>query len=245
MSDGEDEDLSVCGDERMLSSPAMQQSSSSPRTLPQEAADSLATAAALNAFAIEFVPTQSMACPLIGICSVIVECDEAEDSQLRFTTPQSLRPVHYDRMPRQCEKLQASKKPFWATPKPEAAAVQSRVARGVPAETLTEEQIARRTKSIEVGKATKEYRFHVEQAKLGSDLVTPDPSDSAISKRHWIRVVQTWREELSRRYLSGSEQSLETASMASTQAEEMQGSESGDTTTTVDDDSSSAHGSSR
>lgn len=208
----------------------------------------------LNAYAVEFVPTQSMTCPLVGICDVIVEGNEAEESagssELRFTTPHSLQAVQFDRLPRSQEAAQASTKKFWRTSKPATLKVQPRVPQIVPVEALSEEQIARRVRNIEVCKDSKEYAFHLEQVKLlgpGAEPLTPDPRDSTISKRSWVRAVQSWREELCRRYLletdpSSLESRPEAASVASTEAEEAQGSEAGDSTT---DDSSSAHWSSR
>jgi len=116
-------------------------------------------------------------------------------------------------------------------------------------EDLTEEQIQRRTRSIEVGKQTKEYQFHLEQRRLqrpGVEPLTPNPQDN-VSKRCWMRALQHWREELRRSYLLeiSVDSRPEAASVASTEAEETQGSELDDSATVTSDDASSAHWSSR
>lgn len=229
-----------------------------PRTPPQEIADPIAehqaiTIASLNACATEFIPTQSMSCPLVGICEVIVEGDESQDqpsTELRFTSTRSLLPIQ----PFLSNTSKARGKQFWRKPKPSTLVVQPRVPQPIAAEVLSEEQIDRRVRSIEVCKTSKEYSFHVEQGKLlglGSEeeRLTPDPRDSGISKRRWVRAVQDWRDELQRRYFlemerseGGSRPGPEAASVASTEAEEAQSSEAGDSTT---DDASSAHWSSR
>lgn len=231
-----------------------------PRTPPQEIADLVVehqaiTIASLNAYATEFIPTQSMSCPLVGICEVIVEGDESQDqpsTELRFTSTRSLLPIQQENLPFLSNTSKAGGKQFWRKPKPSTLVVQPRVPQDTAAEVLSEEQIDRRVRSIEVCKTSKEYSFHVEQGKLlGSEEepLTPDPRDSGISKRRWVRAVQDWRDELQRRYFlemerseGGSRPGPEAASVASTEAEEAQSSEAGDSTT---DDASSAHWSSR
>jgi len=229
-----------------------------PRTPPQEITDLVVehqaiTTASLNAYATEFIPTQSMSCPLVGICEVIVEGDESQDqpsTELRFTSTHSLMPIQQENLPLLQNTSKAGGKQFWRKPKPSPLVVQPRVPQVTAAEVLSEEQIQRRVRSIEVCKTSKEYSSFVEEAKLlGSDAepLTPDPRDSRISKRRWLRAVQDWRDELARRYNLELERSEggsrpEAASVASTEAEEAQSSEAGDSTT---DDSSSAHWSSR
>lgn len=229
-----------------------------PRTPPQEIADDVAehqatTIAPLNAYATEFIPTQSMSCPLVGICEVIVEGDESQDqpsTELRFTSTHSLLTIQQENLPFLSNTSKAGGKQFWRKPKPSTLVVQPRVPQDTFAEFLSEEQIDRRVRSIEVCKTSKEYSFHVEQGKLlgsGAEPLTPNPRDSGISKRRWVRAVQDWRDELQRRYFLEMERSErgsrpEAASVASTEAEEAQSSEAGDSTT---DDSSSAHWSSR
>lgn len=121
-------------------------------------------------------------------------------------------------------------------------------------EGLSEEQLQRRIKHIEVGKATKEYHFFLERkGRVGScdELQTPDPLDSNLhSRRSWHKAVEIWRAELRLRHLSeteglSSEIGPEAASAASTEAEETQSNEADDSITEISDDMSSAHWSSR
>jgi hypothetical protein len=251
ISDGEDDLLSDWGEGRMLPETLLASpESETPRSMPQKTEDLLAEQQAsshmLNAYAPEFLPTLTMSCPLVGMCNVIMEGDEGEDAQaseLRFVPADCVVPMQ--------SKGQSSGKKFWRTSREAHALapleVPPRVLQDLP-EKMSDEQMQRRIRSVEVCKDTKEYQFHIEQIKLrgpGAEPLTPDPRDSTISKRRWVRVVQQWREELRRRYLletgdTSLENVPEVASVASTEAEETQGSEAGDSTT-VDSDAASSY----
>lgn len=210
------------------------------RTVPQETEDTLeheVASSTLDVYAPEFLPTLTMDCPVVGACSVIFEGDEMSANAQECAAIS--RPTRRSK--------------FWNRSRPAPLTkAPPRVPQGVPLE-LSKEQLARRVRSIEIGKETKEYIFHVEQRKLGwpgGEPLTPDPRDSSLSKRSWEREVQHWREELRRRYLLettgisyGSRP--EAASVASTEAEEAQGSEADDAITVNSDDASSTHWSSR
>lgn len=253
--------MSEWGEERMLPEGllATREPDAPLRAQPQETGDATAKHEApppvLNAYAAEFLPTLSMSCPLVGICEVIVEGDEAKlsgedapSSELYFLPTHVVAPLHELNGP----KASSSKK-FWNKPRPVPLVVQPRVPQHVHNEEVSEEQLQRRLRSIEVGRETKEYQFHTEQIRLqipGAEPLTPDPRDSSLSKRQWERVVQDWREELRRRYLRETEgisleNRPEAASVASTEAEEEKGSEADDSTTVNSDDASSSHWSSR
>jgi hypothetical protein len=259
MSDPDDEEsLSDWGEERLLPETIFDTSGSqsSIRTTPQEMGGSFAgehhqaRSPKLNIYAPEFLPTLSMACPLVGVCEVIVEGDESNgNDEGHLLLPEHAAAPAAGRHPVHARK--ASSKQYWRNkPRPADLQVELPAApQNTHREDLTEEQIQRRARSIEVGMQTKEYQFHVEQGRFrwpGAELLTPDPCEN-MSKRCWMRALQCWREELRRSYLM--EFSLdgrpEAASVASTEAEETQGSELDDSATVTSDDASSAHWSSR
>lgn len=189
----------------------------------------------LDPHAPEFLPTLTHQCPVVGICHVIMEGNE-------------------DSAPQQESCSRRSKPSFWAKSRPAPLQkVQTPIVSQDSRQELSEEQMLRRERSIEVGKETKEYHFLIEQRKLGrigDEPLTPDPRDHSLSKRQWLRVVQSWREELKSRHLAETTgvafiSSPDAASVASTEAEEVHGSEADDTITVHSDDASSAQWSSR
>lgn len=245
--DSDDDTMSEWSEERMLPETMLREMNEPEmllRTTPQEMGDSPeheATSPTLNPYAADFLPTLTMQCPVVGVCHVILEGDEA--------------PVNGQEPSRSAPRT----KSFWKRQRPSLLEVhpkrQPEQANSVAPQDATDDQLQRRMRSIEVGKETKEYQFHLEQRKLGrpgyiDEPLTPDPRDRTMSKRHWLRVVQEWREELRREYLRETtgmsiENRPEGASVASTEAEEAQGSEADDSMTVNSDDASSTHWSSR
>jgi DNA-binding IscR family transcriptional regulator len=222
-SDSDDDSLSDLGGESVICDTVAAGHSS-------EEADSCI----FNADAPEFLPTLSMSCTLFRICDVIMEGDEGQDAPAsELLSPSSYRDTPGQEVP----KATANCKPFWRKSRQAKTHASSEVQQPLPQqvpEKMTEEQLQRRIKSIEHCKESKEFQFHMEQIRLlGAcvELASPNPQDSTISKRSWVRVVQNWREELRKRYLSemaetSQESTPETASVAD--AEEKQCSEVGD-----------------
>jgi len=219
-------------------------------------AERQAASAQLNLYAPEFLPTLSMSVPLVGIYDVIAEGDEAgEDLQssehhhdVRFVASHCMAPLQAWQSSSKGSKAAArSVDKFWSRQK-QLQVRAPRVPQGVPSASLSEEQLARRIRSIQVGMDTKEYQFHAEKMRSGrpgAGPLTPDPHDASIGRRQWNSAVQNWRNELSRLYLLETEglsleNRPEAASVASTEAEEAQVSEVDDSTT-VSDDASSTH----
>jgi len=266
ISDGEDDSLSEWGEDRML--PATFDILSEPETpqsvTPQELEDGPAElqvpTSELNAYAPEFLPTLSMSVPLMGIYDVIVEGDEAQGSgeeahypehhdDVRFVPSHCMMPLQtWQSSSKGSKAASRSTEKFWQKPRP-LEVRRPRVEQRVPsAEGISEEQLARRIRSVQIGMETKEYQFHVEKIRSGrpgAEPLTPDPHDASIGRRQWNHVVQNWRDELSRLYLLETEglsleNRPESGSVASTEAEEAQASEVDDSTT-VSDDASSSH----
>lgn len=260
LSDGDEDSLSDWGEELLLGA-ATAESEKLLGIAPQETGDVIdqhqatqANTSTLNAYAAEFLPTLSMSCPLVGFCEVILEGDEIQ-GELQAD------PNRFWKKPRPATALGAGPKRSWNKSRP--AKVLSEQQRRLEAartanfsgevEQISEDQLQRRIRSVEVAMASKEYHFlleHKGHCGPGAEPMTPDPQDSALcSRRSWLQAVQIWREELRRLYLLGteghsSENGPEVASVASTEVEETQGSEVDDSTT-VSDDASSAHWSSR
>lgn len=259
ISDGEDDSMSEWGEDRML--PTTFDNVSEPETserhlepaqkLEDVHAEFQAPSTELNVYAPEFLPTLSMSVPLVGIYDVIVEGDEAkpQDSEnFCFASSHYLVPLQQRRR-FSSDGSKASVDKFWRKQKP-LEVRQPRVLQGVSAgEGISQEQLTRRIRSIQVGMETKEYQFQLEKTRSGrpgAELLTPDVHDASIGRRQWNHVVKTWRDELERLYLLETEGlSLENrpkaASVASTEAEEAQASEADDSTTVISDDASSAH----
>lgn len=262
ISDGEDDSMSEWGEDRMLpttfdnvsESDTSERHTATPQKLEDVHAELQAPTTKLNVYAPEFLPTLSMSVPLVGIYDVIVEGDEAElqDSEnFRFASSHYLVPLQQrHRTSSDGSKAgMSSASKFWRKPK-SLEARQPRVQQGVPAgESISQEQLQRRIRSVQVGMETKEYQFHLAKAssgRPGNELPTPDVHDASIGRRQWNHVVKHWREELERLYLLETEGlSLEgrpeAASVASTEAEETQTSEVDDSTTVTSDDASSTH----
>jgi len=237
--DSDDDTLSEWSEERMLPETLLSSIKEADlllRKMPQEIEDSFeseASSTILSAHAPEFLPTLTMQCPVVGICHVIMEGDELSLSM------------------QDCDAHPAARtKPFWRNKRPSLLEeARPQVPQGI-SQGLTEEQIERRIRNIEIGKETKEYAYLLEQRKLGQsgddEPLTPDPRDTTISKRSWLREVQCWRQDLRQRYLlENAGIGPDVASVVSTEAEEAQGSEADDTLTVNSDDASSAHWSSR
>jgi len=262
ISDGEDDSMSEWGEDRMLpttfdnvSEPgSSERHLEPPQKLEDVHAELQAPTTELNVYAPEFLPTLSMSVPLVGIYDVIVEGDEAntpDSENFCFASSHYLVPLQqrYQTSSDGSKAGMSSVDKFWRNPKP-VEVRQPRVLQGVPAgEGISQEQLKRRIRSIQVGMETKEYQSHLEQTRSGrqgADLLTPDVHDASIGRRQWNHVVKTWRDELERLYLLETEGlSLENrpkaASVASTEAEEAQASEADDSTTVISDDASSAH----
>jgi hypothetical protein len=113
---------------------------------------------------------------------------------------------------------------------------------------LNDVPVEKRVESINVGKQTKEYQWQMEQINLygiGSEPLTPSPFDESLSTRGWKAAVEAWRKGLKHRYERHlAEHRLEGLSVASTDADEVHGSESkseaDESITTNGDDASSA-----
>jgi len=267
ISDGEDDSISEWGEDRMLpstfdivSEPETPQSST-PQELEDVPAELQASTTVLNVYAPEFLPTLSMNVALVGIYDVILEGDEAQGSgeealhaerhnEVRFVPSHCLKPLQSWQSSSKGSKAGSRyNDKFWKKPMPLREEVrQPRVPQCVPStESLSEEQLARRIRSIQIGMETKEYLFHLEKIRSGrpgAEPLTPDPQDASIGRRQWNHVVQNWRDELSRLYLLETEglsleNRPEAASVASTEAEEAMASEMDDSTTVSDDASSS------
>lgn len=188
---------------------------------------------ALSTQATEFLPTLSMACPLVGILE--------EGDAARSVTDHR------------------ANKRFWGKSRPKPLDVRPAAsAQGIPSTELSATQLQRRIRNLEIGKETKDYQFlsalKGHQA-AGGEPLTPEPRDATISKRGWDRVVKEWRAEVRRHYLAETEgifsgSHLDTESI-STEAEETAtesistGSEADDSSIVNSDDSASAHWSSR
>jgi hypothetical protein len=209
----------------------------------------------LNPYAPEFLPTLSMECPLVGVFEVIAEgselqpheCEDFSEDRFNFVPQQCLVPV---------QQAKSRSKSFWKKPRP--ARLETKAPAEVPSSAsqpvrlpLTETCLQRRSRNIEAGKETKEYQWQMEQVRLygpgeygaGEEPLTPDPTDHSISKRSWQLAVQLWRQDLRRRYERyGSDNRPEDLSVASTEVDEVQGSEAEDSisTTNSDDVSSSS-----
>jgi len=206
-----------------------------------------------NAYAAEFIPTFSMACPVVGYCDVIVEGDEeTATSDVVFLPAHCAAPLAEPLLESQ-SKAMSSKKNFFREKRPQALQVATR------APVLSDSDRKRRLRTIEVVKETQEYQFCLERRRLCGEVaepLTPDASDATLSKRSWDHTVRAWRTQLRTHYhmfASLEEASLflemppKAASVASTEAEEAD--EADDST--VDrvsevnsDDASSAHWSS-
>lgn len=168
-----------------------------PKAFAERAAPRESHGATLNANAAEFIPTLSMCCPLLGVCSVPEEHDKERSGCWppagRRRGESSLQGCHEEAGSRGEEE-------------------------GLPPATEEEWQhrIAMRTKSIAVGKETQEYRwFAMSRSECRSagqpeedEPLTPDPRDRTISKRQWKYRVQVWRQTLKQQhteYCSGIE----------------------------------------
>jgi len=254
--DDEDDSSIEWGEERML--PETMLTSSEPGTPSRHSQDgdhcadlvqSMCCAvlnkesSTLNAYAAEFLPTLSMRCPLVGICDVIAEGDEAKGclEDAAFSEPLLVAFAPVRALPAEGPK-QSSSQRFWRKDRDPSLEVRPRVPQGIHREEITDETLQRRIRNIEIGKETKEYQFYLEQIRLlrpGAEPLTPDPHNRTLSKRRWDKEVQNWRQELRKQYLD--ESVPEVASVASTEAEEAQSSEADDTTTVNSDDTSSQH----
>jgi len=257
---GEDRMLpSVLSPSDVVSEPETQLSTTT-QELEEVPSDLQASTLGLNAYATEFLPTLTMQVPLMGIYDVIVEGDEAQEEvqhpersdALRFVSPHCMTPLQNWQCPSGGSKAgKSSSGKFWRKPKPTVEVRQPRVLQGVPADaSISEEQLARRMRSIRIGMDTKEYQFHVDKVRAGrpgAGPEMPDPNNSSIGRRQWNHAVQNWRDELRRLYLLETEglsleSQPEAASVASTEAEEsLQASELDDSITACSDDASSSH----
>lgn len=214
---------------------------------------------ALDPYAPEFLPTLSMECPVVGVCTVVAEehaeqpgVDEATPAALVFlpahlAAPVGSRPLEAERAsppsrsaaPGPDRRRESGPAPVETLPQP------PQVAQAVAAECPS---LRRRLRSIEIVKATKEYELHLQRRRLcGPDAepLTPDAADPKLAKRAWERELTSWRCKLR----DGSPLEAEgrspgnrheAASLVSTEAEE-QMSEVDDSTTVISDDASSAH----
>ena len=104
-------------------------------------------------------------------------------------------------------------------------------------------RLRRRLRSIEVGKATKEYELHLQRRRLcGPDCepLTPDAADPKLSRRAWSFKDKSWRCKLREAcQLEAGGCSLgnrhEVASLVSTEAEEQMGEVDGSVTVISDE----------
>mmetsp|Transcript_46810 Transcript_46810/g.100085 ORF Transcript_46810/g.100085 Transcript_46810/m.100085 type:complete len:353 (-) Transcript_46810:88-1146(-) len=223
-----------------------------------EASTSSPATSSLSANAPEFVPTMTMVCPLVGICSV-ASTDEAS-----FVTPQN----HFAPDPYSPELLRLSPKQGRnkggvgrkrntppAIQVPDRKRTKSEERRlSIPEEAkpnksqmempeATEEEwqqrIKKRELAITLSKRSHEYQ-RFQQLKMNEEReedepLTPDPRDRSVSKRKWKHDVDEWRNWLQKRYGDEGQGSVasteEWLSVFTTTTEEADG-----TATTVDGD---------
>jgi hypothetical protein len=202
---------------------------------------------ALNAYAPEFLPTLSMECQIMGVGYCDRICEESTlESGLAGEDYSSCRMLY---VPDECSaSVFKAKKKSWKRLRPQQLDIEvaSSSSQSLQANAQRDFNIQRRLRNIEAGKGTKEYQWHMEQVRLhgpGVEPLTPDPTDSSISKRSWDYAVRVWRGDLRSRYEMCEANRPEGASVASTEADsckDSQRSEIDDSATASDDGSSAS-----
>jgi len=213
----------------------------------------------LNIYAPEFVPTQTMDCPLVGICTVIPE-DGVIDIQELLSQSSS--------------QGQKKKKPYWRSKAPQDLAAK-KLATSVAESALdpleikeesndrhslfatqpylppyascempeaSEEEwqhrVEIRRRQLDAGFQSKEYLWYVQHMKhcdVAELIVGPDPTDRSIAKRQWKYQLQLWRDALMRHWMNRLIESgkPEGGSVVSTEEDEADGSEADDDLSTI------------
>lgn len=180
----------------------------------------------LNAQALEFVPTLSHHCPLVGIYdgpsqaapfSTLAESPRNAPAAEVFHCATPTKKTARGQENRLPGVPQSGKKTGAARKRKPVAAMDASVKRSrSPERCMTkpkmeipdmspEDWVARcvkRQRAIAIAMATPEYRRYAEAVAAGEpqadELTAPDPTDRSLSKRRWQYVWNKWRGELKR-----------------------------------------------
>lgn len=153
-----------------------------------------------NAHALEFIPTTSMDCVMVGFAPAGLPGPAGKAAEAASTQPSRRR-----------GRGAARGRPapictVFARPAAEALASPRGCSKG-PSDMpeATEEEWEHRAhlrmRAVEIGKESKEYRLHCETKKgcghgASDEPKTPDPHDRTISKRMWKFLLREWRSAL-------------------------------------------------
>jgi hypothetical protein len=167
-----------------------------------------------NVRAPEFIPTLSMACPVVNVLLQDAACVDGASvaspfKSGAFETPEKGIEAHWSgrskkRRPpalqepekkrtKSEERQRPMPSPAGQHPIPEAS------------EDVWQHRREIRQRAITLGKDTREYQWYSElkrpEDREEGEPVTPDPRDRTVSKRHWKYTVQQWRFRLKQQYL--------------------------------------------
>lgn len=160
-----------------------------------------------NLHAPEFIPTMSMACPLVGFCHMVPEDvgtpEKGADPLHTFGAERRRKGLAGRK--RQPSALQVPAKRSKSEERHVVPAVLGQSQMPAASEEEWQHRISMRKKAVSVGKETPEYKWFAESknrdAQELEEPMTPDPTDRKVSKRHWKYAVQLWRTALKQRYL--------------------------------------------
>jgi len=154
-----------------------------------------------NMGAPEFIPTQSMDCPLLGFCRSVSEDTSQGCKTPVASTATAAAGVGSSLAVFDMTASHTKSPPEIKVPLRHAASNESCSSWGEIPE-ASEEDWERREKnrmmSVQIVKESPEYQVYLEKMLSEEQLVdqpeTPDPTDRSISKRKWKYLVQQWRQ---------------------------------------------------
>lgn len=160
-----------------------------------------------NLNAPEFIPTLSMACPVVCVCI-------PEDAGTPEKRAEPLQGLGGDRRRRglmgrkrqpPALRVPANKRTKSEERQSSSSALPGQSQMPPASEQEWQHRIIMRKKAISVGKETPEYKWLAESKQQHEEELveplTPDPTDRTVSKRHWKYAVQVWRMALKQRYV--------------------------------------------
>lgn len=151
--------------------------------------------AALNCEAVEFIPTLSMHCPLVGMCVLEPEADargtgellagSTFEDQLGSSTAAGRRRRH-----RKAKKPQQKPQEIGVMPEASDETWQHR------AEMRVKELAALEAKLY----AASQGKYAAKDTNKDETLMQPDPTDRTVSRRQWKRATDQWFKALLRQW---------------------------------------------
>mmetsp|Transcript_33297 Transcript_33297/g.72680 ORF Transcript_33297/g.72680 Transcript_33297/m.72680 type:complete len:268 (+) Transcript_33297:58-861(+) len=173
-----------------------------------------------NIHAQEFIPTMSLACPLVGVCTlvpedeagnfaVVMECTSLGLGLLGNEAPGAGICTTSASKPRKEARYPGAKMPSQAKGGTQMPQIERSVLELPEAsEEEWQHRAAMRRKAVRLGKETREYlciselkRSQGEEEAADDEPSTPDYRDRSLSKRQWKWQLLQWRNALKRRYL--------------------------------------------